>query len=54
MAASVPSVRLNNGVEMPQVGFGVFQVPDEEAVPAVLAAIECGYSSIDTASLYGN
>jgi 2,5-diketo-D-gluconate reductase A len=50
----VPTVRLNNGVEMPQLGFGVFRVPDEETVPAVLTAIEAGYRSIDTASLYGN
>ena len=51
---SVPGVRLNNGVEMPQLGFGVFQVPDDDAFPAVMTALECGYRSIDTASLYGN
>ncbi|MCO5988318.1 aldo/keto reductase [Actinoallomurus spadix] len=39
---------------MPQLGFGVWQVPDEEAVPAVATAIEAGYRSIDTASAYGN
>jgi 2,5-diketo-D-gluconate reductase A len=50
----ISAVRLNNGVEMPQLGFGVFRVPEEETVPAVLTAIEAGYRSIDTASLYGN
>jgi diketogulonate reductase-like aldo/keto reductase len=50
----VPAVTLNNGVVMPQVGFGVFRVPEDETVAAVLAAIEAGYRSIDTASLYGN
>jgi diketogulonate reductase-like aldo/keto reductase len=45
---------LNNGVDIPQVGFGVFRVPPEETVRAVLSAIEAGYRSIDTASLYGN
>src|SRR5690349_2469013 len=51
---SVPGVRLNNGVVIPQVGFGVFRVPDDETERAVLAAVESGYRSIDTASLYGN
>jgi len=50
----VPDVRLNNGVDMPQLGFGVFRVPEDETVSAVLNAIEVGYRSIDTASLYGN
>ncbi|GAA2849975.1 aldo/keto reductase [Streptosporangium fragile] len=45
---------LNNGVSMPQLGFGVFQVPPAETVQAVTAALEAGYRSIDTASLYGN
>ncbi|MGP4028298.1 aldo/keto reductase [Actinomadura sp. 3N407] len=39
---------------MPQLGFGVFQVPDDEAERAVGAALENGYRSIDTASAYGN
>ncbi|WP_010529300.1 aldo/keto reductase [Lentibacillus jeotgali] len=47
-------VTLNNGLEMPQLGFGVWQVPDEEATPAVSKALEAGYRSIDTATLYGN
>ena len=54
MAASVPDLRLNNGVRIPQLGYGVFRVPNEATVRAVRTAIECGYRSIDTASLYGN
>ena len=54
MAGAIPDVVLNNGVRMPQLGFGVFQVPDRSVGPAVLAALECGYRSIDTAALYGN
>ncbi|MFF3393472.1 aldo/keto reductase [Streptomyces sp. NPDC002669] len=51
---SVPNVTLNNGVTMPQLGFGVFQVPDEETTAAVASALEAGYRSIDTAAIYGN
>ncbi|MFB9880534.1 aldo/keto reductase [Planobispora siamensis] len=47
-------VTLNNGVRMPQLGFGVWQVPDAEAAVAVATAIEAGYRSIDTAKLYRN
>ena len=47
-------VTLNNGLTMPQLGFGVWQVPDDEAHTAVTAAIEAGYRSIDTARLYDN
>jgi 2,5-diketo-D-gluconate reductase A len=47
-------MRLNNGIAMPQIGFGVFRVPEEDTVSAVSTAIEAGYRSIDTASLYGN
>lgn len=50
----VPSVILNNGVEMPQLGFGVWQVPDDEAAKAVATALEAGYRSIDTAAIYEN
>lgn len=50
----VPSLTLNNGVEMPQLGFGVWQVPDDEAAKAVVTAIESGYRSIDTAAVYRN
>ncbi|MGQ4490840.1 aldo/keto reductase [Streptomyces sp. SAS_281] len=51
---SVPSITLNNGVRMPQLGFGVFQVPDEETATAVGHALDAGYRSIDTAAVYGN
>ncbi|SCE29898.1 Aldo/keto reductase [Streptomyces sp. SolWspMP-sol7th] len=50
----VPPIVLNNGVEMPQLGFGVWQVPDEEATTAVGLALDAGYRSIDTAAIYGN
>lgn len=52
--SKVPSVTLNNGVRMPQLGFGVWQVPDDEAAAAVATALEAGYRSIDTAAIYGN
>jgi 2,5-diketo-D-gluconate reductase A len=52
--SSVPEVTLNNGVPMPQLGFGVWQVPDEQAVEAVGLALRAGYRSIDTAALYRN
>ncbi|MEV7503986.1 aldo/keto reductase [Streptomyces sp. NPDC093018] len=54
MSSKVPPIILNNGVEMPQVGFGVWQVPDDEAERAVGTALEAGYRSIDTAAAYGN
>lgn len=47
-------VTLNNGLKMPQLGFGVFQVGNEETTEAVSNAIEVGYSSIDTAMIYQN
>ncbi|MFJ7159107.1 aldo/keto reductase [Streptomyces sp. NPDC101118] len=50
----VPTIRLNNGTLMPQLGYGVWQVPDAEAAQAVGTALETGYRSIDTASIYGN
>jgi 2,5-diketo-D-gluconate reductase A len=54
MTGSVPDAVLNNGVSMPRLGYGVFRVPDEETERAVLTALDAGYRSIDTASLYGN
>lgn len=46
---------LNNGVRMPLLGFGVFQIPDaEECEQAVFEALQAGYRMIDTASVYGN
>lgn len=50
----VNDLQLNNGVAIPQLGFGVWQVPDAEAEPAVTAALQAGYRSIDTAKIYGN
>ena len=48
-------VTLNNGIEMPQLGFGVFQIPDKnECQQAVENALEVGYRLIDTAASYGN
>lgn len=52
--SKVPPIILNNGVEMPQLGFGVWQVPDDEAERAVSTALEAGYRSIDTAAAYNN
>ena len=50
----VPNIRLNNGVEIPQFGFGVFQVPAEDTAETVRAAFDAGYRHIDTAQMYGN
>ena len=52
--ATVPTIRLNNGVEIPQLGFGVYQVPPEDTADAVSTALEIGYRHIDTAEMYGN
>lgn len=49
-----PELTLNDGTTIPQLGFGVWQVPDEEAQPAVETALEVGYRHIDTAAIYGN
>jgi len=50
----VPTVKLNNGVEIPQLGFGVFQIKPEETKAATLEALKVGYRHIDTAEMYGN
>ncbi len=47
-------VRLNNGVMMPAIGFGVFQIPENETERVVTDAIETGYRLIDTAAAYFN
>jgi 2,5-diketo-D-gluconate reductase A len=52
--ATVPTIRLNNGVEIPQLGFGVFQIPPAETAEATGTALEIGYRHIDTAQMYGN
>jgi 2,5-diketo-D-gluconate reductase A len=54
---SIPNLRLYDGpssIEIPQLGFGVWQVPDEQAPATVLTALEVGYRSLDTARIYGN
>ncbi len=54
---AVPNLSLSAGttsIDIPQLGFGVWQVPEDEVVGAVSTAIEVGYRSIDTARLYGN
>ncbi|GAA2605468.1 oxidoreductase [Paractinoplanes durhamensis] len=48
------NLTLNNGVEMPALGFGVFQTPPDETRTAVTSALEAGYRHIDTAAAYGN
>ncbi|MCH4167731.1 MAG: aldo/keto reductase [Streptococcaceae bacterium] len=48
------TIKLNNGVEMPQLGFGVYQIPNDQTSEAVYQAIKIGYRLIDTASVYGN
>ncbi|HEY3471074.1 MAG TPA: aldo/keto reductase [Amycolatopsis sp.] len=52
--ADVPTVELNNGVRIPQFGFGVFQIPPAETARAVRTALEAGYRHIDTAQMYRN
>ena len=48
------NITLNNGVEMPALGFGVFQIPPEETASAVAEALRVGYRHIDTAAAYAN
>ncbi len=52
--SAVPDITLNDGVQIPQLGFGVFQIPPEETERAVTTALEVGYRHIDTAQMYGN
>ena len=54
MPKTVPNVTLNNGVEMPILGFGVFQIPDKETEQAVSDALCAGYRHFDTAASYRN
>ncbi|CAL9675472.1 putative oxidoreductase_MSMEI_2347 (plasmid) [Streptomyces sp. enrichment culture] len=54
MTVKIPHVTLNNGVQMPLLGFGVFQVPDDQTQKAVEDALEAGYRLIDTAAAYEN
>jgi diketogulonate reductase-like aldo/keto reductase len=52
--ATTPALTLNNGVQLPALGLGVFQTPPDETRSAVAAALEAGYRHIDTAAAYGN
>ncbi|MFI5958839.1 aldo/keto reductase [Cryptosporangium sp. NPDC051539] len=54
MPDTVPTFTLNNGVEIPALGLGVFQTPPDETRAAVSAALDVGYRHIDTAAAYGN
>lgn len=51
---TVPTITLNNGRTIPQLGFGVFQIDPKDTVEAVTTALEIGYRHIDTAQMYGN
>jgi len=51
---AVPAVRLNDGSDVPQFGFGVFQIPADQTVTAVRTALDAGDRHIDTAQMYGN
>jgi len=51
---SIPNITLNNGLAIPQFGFGVFQIEPKDTAAAVSTALEAGYRHIDTAEMYGN
>ena len=52
--SAIPSIPLNDGHRIPQLGFGVFKTPPAETAAAVAAAFDAGYRHIDTAAIYGN
>ena len=52
--SAVPSLTLNNEVEMPAIGLGVFQTPPDDTTAAVAEALRLGYRHIDTAAAYFN
>jgi 2,5-diketo-D-gluconate reductase A len=52
--SDVPAIELNTGARIPQLGFGVFQIPPKETAKAVKTALDIGYRHIDTAEMYGN
>jgi 2,5-diketo-D-gluconate reductase A len=54
MPNAIPQITLNNDVQMPIIGFGVFQIPAEQTERAVTDALAAGYRSLDTAASYGN
>jgi 2,5-diketo-D-gluconate reductase A len=51
---TTPLLSMNSGVELPAIGFGVFQTPPDETIAAVVAALDVGYRHVDTAAAYGN
>jgi 2,5-diketo-D-gluconate reductase A len=51
---SIPAIAMNDSESIPQLGFGVFQIPPEETEETVLSALRTGYRHIDTAAAYGN
>ena len=51
---AVPAIELNDGNSIPQLGFGVFQIPPPDTERATAVALEAGYRHIDTAEMYGN
>ncbi len=54
MPATNPTIQLNDGVAMPQLGLGVWQTPSEDAATTVTSALDAGYTAVDTAAIYGN
>src|SRR4051794_40704196 len=54
LPGAVPTIELNDGRPIPQLGFGVFQIPPNETEQAVAVGLEPGYRHIDTAEMYGN
>ncbi len=52
--SDIPAIELNDGKRIPQLGFGVFQIPPDETAAAVKAALDIGYRHIDTAEMYQN
>ena len=52
--STVPTIELNDGNKIPQLGFGVFQIPPEDTAEAVQTALDIGYRHIDTAEMYQN
>jgi 2,5-diketo-D-gluconate reductase A len=54
MTTTVPTVRLGTGIDMPVLGFGVFQIPTEDTEQIVADALAAGYRSLDTAASYRN
>src|ERR1700680_1778239 len=54
IVSDIPEVKLNDGTQIPQLGFGVFQIEPDKTAAAVKTALEIGYRHIDTAEMYGN